>query len=898
MNANPQSLPRVTNKSLDWTADSKPWKTLLFLVFLFAQSATAAEPLKWIQRPQLAFNNQDKKWIVAFELDALTDVEVAIIDPQTGTVVRHLAAGVLGSKAPPPLMLNSRAQSIAWDGKDDYGQPVNNASSMDVRVRAGMSVSLEKIVGGDPYAYWSEFSGQGDHAQWMVTGLEAKPDGSVYVLGNSTFYGGPALRQYDARGNYRRTVFPPPAGKPADDVKGWGINVRDDGTYTLRSGSSWARATPGNTLMSRSGKALCASLVPSPGSDSLCVTTVSGRASGNEQMTIGRDGTFGEYKVETMLGGEPLPRNGLTGNFFSALTPDGKSLYVSGLFVVDDRKAAHTTGFWRDGQVWKVDLATRMTRVFFALDEADVISGIKDRGASTIGHSTAHPYAAFQGVAIDAAGRVFVCDRQNKRIAVLDDEGKLIREIPVAFPDAIAVHPKSSAIYVTTRHGNYNGKGELALLKFSDWNKDDAPVATVPLRGGIGKFRENSQLAVVEDRGDILVWVAYTTLPVRVYRDKGAALELVKDFYEAGPQRALDLQHMQVDQKTGDVYVADAQGFCFRLTDWSSPQLVPCMQDAKTLLRASSIAIDARSRHLYTHFQWGTPVYRWSMGKEYFTPAPAGVLESDRAVSLSGRPVPTSGFGHATTPPITCSWIFTGLGERGMAIGPGGGLATLGVLPDQHNRADNYSGPLHYFKPDFVRTPWKPLRFDGFGGQNPRTGGIRFDPRGNLYVGVYDGEVNNVPDGFDKDPDFRATTGRIYKYAPTGSIDGGDLFPKEPAAPTKVYDIHYGPLARQSRNPRFGVDGYGRLYYPTGQQPRVSVIDNEGNPILSFGTYGNRDSMGGLSGDLVTTEDIPMAWPNSVDATDDHIYVSDILNVRLLRLKKTFDTVATSRRSD
>ena len=41
-----------------------------------------------------------------------------------------------------------------------------------------------------------------------------------------------------------------------------------------------------------------------------------------------------------MLGGEPLPAKGLAGNFFSALSPDGKSLYVSGLFANDGAKAS------------------------------------------------------------------------------------------------------------------------------------------------------------------------------------------------------------------------------------------------------------------------------------------------------------------------------------------------------------------------------------------------------------------------------------------------------------------------------------------------------------------------------------------------------------------------------
>jgi hypothetical protein len=228
-----------------------------------------------------------------------------------------------------------------------------------------------------------------------------------------------------------------------------------------------------------------------------------------------------------------------------------------------------------------------------------------------------------------------------------------------------------------------------------------------------------------------------------------------------------------------------------------------------------------------------------------------------------------------------------------MAVAPGGGLATLGVLPDQNNRADDYSGPLHYFRPDPAKAPWTPLRFKGFG--SPNSGGIRFDPRGNLYVGlqVPGAKVKDVPQGFEKDNDFASTIGRIYKYAPTGTVEGGDLFPTEPAAPAKVYDVLYGPFPPGLSTPRFGVDGYGRIYYPTGLLPQVSVMDNEGNRVLAFGTYGNRDSLGGLPGDLVPTKDIPMAWPNSVDATDDFICVSDSLNVRLMRLAKTFAAAET-----
>ena len=36
------------------------------------------------------------------------------------------------------------------------------------------TVKLDRITGRDPYAYRSEWNGQGNHAQWMVTAQTAK----------------------------------------------------------------------------------------------------------------------------------------------------------------------------------------------------------------------------------------------------------------------------------------------------------------------------------------------------------------------------------------------------------------------------------------------------------------------------------------------------------------------------------------------------------------------------------------------------------------------------------------------------------------------------------------------------------------------------------------------------
>lgn len=150
--------------------------------------------------------------------------------------------------------------------------------------------------------------------------------------------------------------------------------------------------------------------------------------------------------------------------------------------------------------------------------------------------------------------------------------------------------------------------------------------------------------------------------------------------------------------------------------------------------------------------------------------------------------------------------------------------------------------------------------------------------------------------GFEGDR-FAGAVGRIHKFTPTGTLESGNLFPKAPVGPAVIYDVPYGAFDTDciTRTPRFGVDGFGRIYYPTNVAQRVAVIDNAGNEILHFGTYGNRDSTGGLPGELVPVKGVPLAFPNSVDATDDHVYVADMVNLRLLRLKKQFRAEATSR---
>ena len=179
-----------------------------YLLFL----SPIALAIEWIAKPEVVrIEDGDSvfgdRWMVSFELAEYRDVEVAIIDTSTSRVVQHLAAGMLGEAPPPPLIANSLNQQLLWDGLDDYGEWIAKSNELALRVRVGTSVRMDKIVGGDPYGWFSVENDINDHVAWgMNQAIDAKSDGSVFIYGNAGTLGTPTIRRYDAEGNFTRTV--------------------------------------------------------------------------------------------------------------------------------------------------------------------------------------------------------------------------------------------------------------------------------------------------------------------------------------------------------------------------------------------------------------------------------------------------------------------------------------------------------------------------------------------------------------------------------------------------------------------------------------------------------------------------------------------------------------------
>ncbi|MBL8025933.1 MAG: T9SS type A sorting domain-containing protein [Fibrobacteres bacterium] len=199
-------------------------RTLIISTLLLLSALSYSIPT-FVRNPAMTADGNGS-YTITFELSENSDVEVSIVDTRDSSVVRHLVAGVLGTNPPPPLTANSLSQTLKWDGTDDFKKAVLEPNMLSVRVRAGMVPRLNGFAGENLYG------GSG-----TLTTVTDPANGNVYVLDNgATNYGKqPFLRKYDSKGNYLKTLYPPPANLPADSVKSYGINITADGKWVPKS---------------------------------------------------------------------------------------------------------------------------------------------------------------------------------------------------------------------------------------------------------------------------------------------------------------------------------------------------------------------------------------------------------------------------------------------------------------------------------------------------------------------------------------------------------------------------------------------------------------------------------------------------------------------------------------
>ena len=873
--------------------------TLMTLTGMIAATSIGAEILA--SKPTIEKSGEQVR--INFALALASDVEVSVIGAD-GKVVRHLAAGVLGGKTPPPEpLVAGLAQNLVWDRRDDFGKPVADGPSR-IRIRAGTGVKLGRTIAGSPYLISD------------VKDLATDTEGNLYVLNQNFGYGTHYIQVFSADGKYLRTIMPFPANLPKESVAAF-----------ARWDEEENRPVPINMLdvygsffPVASGMPPEIKMIPAVTSEVgllLCSTSV---------YRLDRDGgTAGRpFKLSALFGPErtypgrkylPSATQFLQVRMFVAVSPDGKQLYACGPC------AKGKDANWPVGGLYSMKLDGKsQLEPFTTLDMPEgwekKITGAPDP----------YPLQPITGLAVDAGGRIYVADRVNDQVVILDSAAKKLGAIPVPYPNWVAVHPQTGEIYVQTVEAVKAHQRKLGLRKFSGW-QEPKEVARLDL-GVFDSAGGSAALSVCGKR--TVVWLGGILSggfrvgrgDVTCYEDRGNSFVATVKLLEKDPAALGNLDTIAVDPANEDVYVNDDFSEMYRFNGLTGEG--GNLKSVRKDFYATDLAVGPDGL-LYVR-----------SGSGY-----SGPFERlDRNL----KPAP-----YASGTNLLSKYIYSrygaGFGEKGIGVGRQGqtyitfmydwtryavyGFDAAGQpLQGKHLEGKmtgaNYTNGLN------------PAVKSAIIGPIPRTtGGVRVDSRGNIYIGVA-----QVPKGYQppalyaKDRGWAAIVGSVVRFSPDGGgwirTDASTTAIREPVdkmppdgkaieleaghfavGATKVYPgiapysgsietgrTCVGKVWCDCRSARFDLDRYDRLYLPNCVDNSVSILDNAGNLVVKFGSYGNFDSQF-VPPDtkdqkpLVAVPEIPLGWPIGVGVSDEHIYICDQMNRRIVRVDKTytFETV-------
>jgi hypothetical protein len=797
---------------------------------------------------------------IAFEVSAATDVEVAILDAK-GQVVRHLAAGVLGGKNPPPAPLKpGLAQKLVWDGKDDLGQAASNGP-FQVRIRAGMAVRFGTLIGSSPYT--GSIVSMPYRAP--VNGLAVDGEGNLYVKmmsavgshGNSGLWPW-HLRQFDRRGDYLGTLLPyAPSTKPAQ-ASGFTLLPAPDGALTPANRTSLypVFAVLGNEVVNR----LADGHLVFVHSEARKLNFLALDGS-NRLKTIPMWSNQAKLKCPAWL------------DIQVALSPDGKVAYYSNVAgtAYDGKKPSDIDPAWPQGRVYRHDLSRpeRDPEPFFDLELPDW-----DKEKYWMPSAWDKKTAA-AGIDTDAKGNVLVCDLVSQQVVEISPQGQRLSATKVPWPDKVLVARKTGDLYVISRKVSRGALPPATLYKITGRGEKALVVAELPLKGTLG-----GACTLDESGKTPVLWLAGQEREsdrdlgklVRV-EDRGAKLVVTGDkFLNRGEKAITFVGYMDVDREAELVYVTNSGDRVWRFHGETG-------EGGPLPIKAVDVAVGPGG-HVYA---WGTGSYAGPLVRYSRELKPAPLSAGDKHVfgNVYGR----AGRGFSVC---------------GLDVDAKGRVYATYGSNDCHVRVYDEKGELVEFprrqksgEGDAKEVPAAITGVTGYGGS------LRVDLAGNLYLlqaGLPKGYA--PPPGYEKDEAFRQAVGTIYKFPPTGgAVQAKNGVVQKVEGAVAQYP-GCGPVSRWNAvgacactKPRFDVDGFGRLYMPNGITFTVSVRDNADNEIVRFGGYGNYDCQGPDSKEAKPA--IPLGWPVTAGASDRYIYVGDCLNHRVVRVDKQWSAQVT-----
>ncbi|HOX05274.1 MAG TPA: hypothetical protein PK280_02640 [Planctomycetota bacterium] len=832
-----------------------------------AAAAAAAEP-SFAAKPVVKKAGEGAK--IAFAAAAPTDVEVEVLSAD-GKTVRHLAAGMLGDRPPKPLK-PGLAQELEWDGKDDLGKPAAGGP-FRVRVALGLRPEFDRIIGWSPYALAG------------VNGVAAGPDGAVYFIHSGGLYAHRTtwlISAFDRDGKYLRQVYPGPAGLPAEKRRGWPRISPDGGPEVPVVGHLLPRTTyPGAVfgdrmfpLVTGDGRLV---VLSAPGGGGIKYPDLRG---GRRLLILGTDGSV----PENFLGPEICPQIGGFGHL--ALSPDGRTVYVSGL--VDAGRKGKARG--PINVVYRVPLdGSKPAEAFIGkpYEKPDGPAGLSDP----------------QGIDVDKDGNLYVADYDHGRVAVFKPDGGYLDEIKVECPDTVRVSRKTGAVYVlqlkkrekdfTDEHWANPGHNWAArrIAKFGGL-RDKAEKAAWE-NSFKSRYGGGAYLALDDSEAEPVLWAAglvYGGSTVLKLADRGGKLEVLGEPLA----EALKAEKGEPLGFVGDVAVVGDKLLTQHplYGQHGTFSLAYSATTGEYLGRYTPKDDKGKAEDMWT-MTWGDAAGGGD-GLMYYLVRNNLVRRYD----AEGKPVP---FASAGKHSLEGFWYGHTRGA-GIFAGRDG---TIWVPAGTGDRQ------IEEVKIKVIGADGKVLKDCAVQVQGARLGGIAADRAGNIYLGAHaapkDERIPKAfagklpPDGPAHHPSYDYLhVGLLAKFPPEGGgivkDDKGDFTATAQYNRTTValrnslwtrrlgYVGNHGhELGCHCETTRFDLDGHDRIFMPDPFRFRVCVLDTEGNEIASFGAYANADSRG--PGSPVPEPAIPFGWPLSVDAAGGKAFVADVVNRRIVAVK-------------
>jgi len=864
---------------------------------------------------------------ISFEAKGFCDVTI-VIEKQDGTILRHLASGVLGPNAPEPFKKGTKKQAVVWDGKDNNGRYLDDLSDVHVRVSLGLKPRFEKTLFWHP----KKVCARRRHPQAV-----AQPEG-VYVYDGG---GVEHVKLFDHDGKYVRTVYPFPAGK-VGKVKGLDWGSFPDGHRAPRH-RGWWRATylPGGTGRTEAtwGTAAMAFAVHA-GRIALVPWRIT-KGADDRLCRLRTDGTTGEV---SLLGGRintPFPMQS------AAFSPDGKWLYLAGSYknVQPPFRAMPALVRWKHG-VYRMDYAGKES------PELWLGGNSPGKGARQFNHPAS--------VCVDARGRVYIADNHNDRVQIFSPEAKLLKSIPVKGPAILQLHHKTGELYVFSwtmaiGHSAAGGKAYRvpAVLRIFDpfksarpkiqariplWNYRDGMITTaasytdeMPYRAVLDSYTQPPTIwmipAATGHRGR-------TSAPdenfVRYRIEKGKFVRM--DAWNDEVTRAITAwsppgllrQRLHVDHTTGMLYSMEAK---------TADRLVQIDPETgkvgikKLPFTAEDMAIDNSG---FIYLRCDRLIGRFLLRNMREVPFDYGEQHAVKWDSFSRGGRLISGLVLPGNRPAY--WH-----ESGMGVNPRGEIVVNVVNSAAKRKRTKtsakaihtvtgskyvpgiYPGRFRYAEIHIYDRHGQPVGMDIVGKGAMDGHGTLIDPQGDVYFLAGGHRLYGKKS-------FWPMTGCIVKFkrgkgrfvsGGKGEIRAGaetrPKYPPQLACGTKgsfwVVDhewifpavgfVHPGAPC-QCWNSRFAVDYFGRVFAPETVRNQVAVLDTNGNLILHVGRYGNVDDGKPLVPDnrfrakpprTMGGDEVALTYAcYTATDSDRRLFIADGGNARILSVKLGYHT--------